>query len=92
MTNWGSAETVGDLSEDDGVRKTRATIRYLADSDFVTRRFVSAGVEHSTVRSVEINPATPDTLFLRPVGHIQPHGTAPETGGRGMDHQYCLPR
>jgi hypothetical protein len=28
MTNWGSAGTVADLSEDDGVRKTRATIRY----------------------------------------------------------------
>jgi hypothetical protein len=50
MTNRGSAETVVDLSEDDAARKTRATIRYLAESDFVIRRFVSAGVTISSLR------------------------------------------
>ena len=49
MTSW-KAEAVAELPEEDGVRQTRAMMRYLAEGDFVTRRFVSAGVEHSTGR------------------------------------------
>jgi hypothetical protein len=49
MTSSNAAGVV-ELSDEDRARQTRATLRYLAEGDFVTRRFVSAGAEHSTGR------------------------------------------
>jgi len=56
------------------VRKTRATIRYLAESDFVTRRFVSAGVEHSTGEYEDHAVAIRDARAVRDASGFDTHG------------------
>jgi hypothetical protein len=63
-----------DLSEEDGVRSTRATIRYLADGDWVTRRFVSPGVEHSTGRYEDHEVVIRDGRAIRDRLTLDTHG------------------
>ncbi len=70
----GSAEAVANVSDEDHVRQTRATIRYLAEGDFVTRRFVSAGVEHSTGRYEDHEVVIRDARAVRDRIRLDTHG------------------
>lgn len=63
-----------DFAEEDLVRSTRATIRYLADGSFVTRRFVSAGVERSTGRYEDHEVAIRDGRTIRERISLDTHG------------------
>jgi hypothetical protein len=60
--------------EEDQVRTTRAAIRYLADGPFVTRRFVSAGVERSTGRYEDHQVAIRDGRAIRRRIGLHTHG------------------
>lgn len=66
MTSWnaGAAEAA-EMPDENSVRQTRARISYLAEGPFVTRRFVSAGVEHSTGRYEEHEVAVRDGRAIK---------------------------
>jgi len=49
----------------DDVRAVEAQIRYLGDGDYVTRRFVSAGAEHSTGEYVDRNVIIRDARTIK---------------------------
>jgi hypothetical protein len=70
----GSVEAALDVANDNGLRTTRATIRYLAEDDFVTRRFVSAGVEHSTGRYEDHEVTIRDARPVRGDITLDTHG------------------
>ena len=63
-----------DFEDEDQARSTRATIRYLADGPFVTRRFVSAGVEHSTGRYEDHEVTVRDARDIRKRIGLHTHG------------------
>jgi len=63
-----------DFEAEDEVRSTRAAIRYLADGPFVTRRFVSAGVEHSTGRYEDHEVTVRDARDVRRRIGLHSHG------------------
>jgi hypothetical protein len=63
-----------DADEEDEVRSTRAVIKYLADGPFVTRRFVSAGVEHSTGRYEDHEVTVRDARSIRRRIGLHTHG------------------
>jgi hypothetical protein len=68
------AAAVTELSEEDRVRQTRAKLRYLAEGDFVTRRFVSAGAEHSTGRYEDHEMVIRDGRAIRDGLRLDTHG------------------
>jgi hypothetical protein len=63
-----------DVDEEDEARSTRAVIKYLADGPFVTRRFVSAGVEHSTGRYEDHEVTVRDARDIRRRIGLHTHG------------------
>jgi hypothetical protein len=63
-----------DFEAEDEARSTRATIKYLADGPFVTRRFVSAGVEHSTGRYEDHEVTVRDARDVRRRIGLHSHG------------------
>lgn len=63
-----------DFEAEDEVRSTRAMIKYLADGPFVTRRFVSAGVEHSTGRYEDHEVTVRDARDIRRRVGLDTHG------------------
>jgi hypothetical protein len=63
-----------DLDAEDKVRTTRAMIKYLADGPFVTRRFVSAGAEHSTGRYEDHEVDIRDARDIRRRIGLDTHG------------------
>jgi hypothetical protein len=69
-----NAAALAELSEEDRVRQTRATLRYLAEGDFVTRRFVSAGAEHSTGRYEDHEVTIRDGRAVRERLTLDTHG------------------
>ena len=65
---------ISDFAEEDQARATRAMIKYLADGPFVTRRFVSAGAEHSTGRYEDHEVAIRDARDIRKHIGLDSHG------------------
>jgi hypothetical protein len=63
-----------EVAEEDQVRATRAVIKYLADGPFVTRRFVSAGAEHSTGRYDDHEVTVRDGRAIRERIGLDTHG------------------
>lgn len=63
-----------DFEQEDQVRSTRAVIKYLADGPFVTRRFVSAGEEHSTGRYDDHEVTVRDGREIRRRIGLDSHG------------------
>ena len=71
-----SLDFADDFDDEDRVRSTRAVIKYLADGPFVTRRFVSAGVEHSTGRYEDHEVDIRDGRDIRRRIGLHTHGFA----------------
>src|ERR1700760_1269370 len=63
-----------EVAEEEKVRTTRAVIKYLADGPFVTRRFVSAGEEHSTGRYEDHEVTIRDGRDIRRSIALDTHG------------------
>ena len=56
------------------VRETRATIRYLGEGDFVTRRYVSQGAEINTGDYVDHTVSVRDAMPIRDDFQLDTHG------------------
>ena len=72
------------IGTEEGVRTAPARIRYLAEGPFVTRRFVSAGVEHSTGRYEDRD------VLIRDGRGIEPHFSLDVQGFMLANHRSAV--
>ena len=66
--------TVADIDIESGAREAPAIIRYLAEGDFVTRRYVSQGVEINTGEYADYPAVVRDGMPIRDHFTLDTHG------------------